>query len=325
MQHVVRRTVRAVGVTGLVVFGALGAAGPMGPMGPTGPVAAAARTVSPVPGVAPGAGPGAAPSPSASAPSGGPQVAFDGPFGHIEVGGQLWVGLEGMSEGWQRAEVSSPALAEPVPFVPEPGGSPGTGRVADDTHQYLIRADIAPGTYPLTVTSGGRTVATAQLTVVARGAADVSRFVFGPEDSFPGGDESAAVRPGGAALVVLTDYSAADGEDSLKVTSPAFGGPVTLRRDSGLDPDCKCDDGGTVYTGRVRVRGGAAAGTYPMTAVSHHGQLTLTRQITVAGDPVSSRSPWLIGGVGAAVLLALGAGLRMVVARRRGKGADPAA
>ncbi|MER5732772.1 hypothetical protein ABT084_31330 [Streptomyces sp. NPDC002138] len=296
------RAARAVCATGLVLLATVG---------PVGPAAA-----SPVPSPASSSSSSSS-SPSSPAADAGPRLGFSGPFAQIETGGQIWIGLEGMPEGWKEAVVSSPALAEPVPFVPEPGGQPGTGRAADPAHTYRVRADIAPGSYPVTASSEGRTVATAQLQVVAAGAADITRFAFGPREEFLGGDVSNPVRPGAEALVVLTDYRPADGEKTVVVTSPVFDGPVTLRQDSPDDPGCKCDDGGTVYAGHARVRSGVAAGTYTMTAVSHRGKETTTRRVTIAGDPVADTKPWLIGGVAAAALLGLAAVIRTVIARRR--------
>ncbi|WP_330333343.1 hypothetical protein OHS33_28935 [Streptomyces sp. NBC_00536] len=314
-----RRWVCGMRVSGLVL---LGAVAPMG-AAHAADADAGARVVA---AVAPS--PSASPSASATgAPvsEAGPRLGFSGPFAQIETGGQIWIGLEGMPEGWKEAVVSSPALAEPVPFVPEPGGQPGTGRAADPARTYRVRADIAPGTYPVTASSEGRTVATATLTVIEPGSADITRFVLGPRGKFIGGDASVAVRPGAEALVVLTDYRAADGERSVVVKSPVFDGPVTLTRNSPEDPGCKCDDGGTVYAGHGRVRRATAAGTYPMTAVSHHGKETTTRQVTIAGDPVPDRMPWLIGGAGAAALLVLAAVTGTVFARRRrNKGPDAA-
>ncbi|MET9696641.1 hypothetical protein ABZY31_06910 [Streptomyces sp. NPDC006529] len=306
MSYLYRGVGRVVGAAGLVLLVAVGAAGPAGAVG--------------VVNVAGVAGPLEFPR-----ADDGPRLGFSGATTlQIETGERVYVGLEGMPEGWKEAVVSSPALAEPVPFVPAPGGPPGTGQVADPAHTYLVRAGIAPGTYPVAVSSGGRTVATDRITVVAPGAAYISRFAFGPREDFLGGSDSTPVRPGAEARIVLTDYRPADGEKTVVVTSPVFAGPVTLRRDGPDDPGCKCDDGGTVYAGHARVRAGTAVGTYPMTAVSHHGKETTTRQVTIAGERVPDTRPWLIGGIGAAVLLGLSAVFRSVLARRGRKAADRA-
>ncbi|MET3982772.1 hypothetical protein [Streptomyces sp. PvR034] len=319
MRQPFRGTARAVCLTGLVLLGTLGPVGPVSPVGLVG--SARAASSAPAPSPSSSSAPSSAPptSPAATAPA-GPQLGFSGPSQLVETGGPIWIGVAGMPEGWTEAVASSPALAEPVPLVPEPpglpGGGPGNGRPADPAHTYLVRADIAPGTYTVTLTSGGRTVVTAPLTVVAPGSASITRFVLGPREEFLGGDASVAVRPGAEAVVVLTDYRPADGENSLLVKSPVFERPLKIVRDGPDDPGCKCDDGGTVYSGHARVRHGVRPGTYDMTVVSHHGKETTTRQVTVAGEPVTDPKPWLIGG-GAAVLLALAVVVRTVIVRRR--------
>lgn len=285
-----RTSVGVIGVTGILL---VSSAGPVSP----------ARTEA----VAPSA---------TSTPAAGPRLTHFGPTTNTEVGGPIWFGIEGMPEGWKLVTVTSPALTAPVPLVPVQDGTPGSGRVVGNTSKYRIRSDIAPGTYVATATSEGRTVAAERLTVVAQGAADIGRFVFGPRDAFPGGTASAAVRPGGEALVVLADAQPGEGEESLVVRSPVFARPLTIRKNSPDDPGCKCDDGTTLYAGHATVREDIAAGTYPMTVVSHHGQQTTTRQVTVAGEPVAPVRRWLIGC--AAVLLVLAAA-GWIVARRRRK------
>ncbi|MFD7028733.1 hypothetical protein ACFWAR_11940 [Streptomyces sp. NPDC059917] len=311
MRQPLRGAAGAVCLTGLVL---------LGPVGPVGSARAASSAPAPSSSPAPPSSP-ATTAPGASATPAGPRLGFSGPFQFVETGGPIWIGVAGMPEGWTEAVVSSPALAEPVPLVPEPpglpGGEPGNGRPADQAHTYLVRADIAPGTYTVTLTSGGRTVVTAPLTVVAQGSAYITRFVLGPREEFLGGDASVAVRPGAEAVVVLTDYRPADGENSLLVKSPVFERPLKIVRNGPDDPGCKCDDGGTVFSGHARVRHGVRPGTYDMTVVSHRGKETTTRRVTIAGEPVTDPKPWLIGGGAAAGLLALAAVVRTVLVRRR--------
>ncbi|MFI5986924.1 hypothetical protein ACIBEA_39440 [Streptomyces sp. NPDC051555] len=323
MRQPFRGAARAVCLTGLVLFGALGPVGLAGSARAATPAPVPSATTSP-------SSLSASSSPATTAPAAdaGPQLGFSGPFQFVETGGPIWIGVAGMPEGWTEAVASSPALVEPVPLVPEPpglpGGGPGNGRPADQEHTYRVRADIAPGTYTVTLTSGGRTVVTAPLTVVAPGSADITRFVLGPREEFLGGDASVAVRPGAEAVVVLTDYRAADGESSLLVKSPVFERPLKIVRNGPDDPGCKCDDGGTVFSGHARVRHGVRPGTYDMTVVSHHGKETTTRRVTIAGEPVTDPKPWLIGGGAAAGLLVLAAVVRTVIVRRRRGGAHQA-
>ncbi|MFJ7204395.1 hypothetical protein ACIQWR_12780 [Streptomyces sp. NPDC098789] len=319
MRQPFRGAAGAVCLTGLVLFGALGPVGPVGAVG----LAGSARAASPAPAPSTSSSSSPSSSPATTAPA-GPRLGFSGPFQLVETGGPIWIGVAGMPEGWTEAVASSPALVEPVPLAPEPpglpGGEPGNGRPADQEHTYRVRADIAPGTYTVTLTSGGRPVATAPLTVVAPGSADIRRFVLGPREEFLGGDASVAVRPGAEAVVVLTDDRAADGENSLLVKSPVFERPLKIVRGGPDDPGCKCDDGGTVFSGHARVRHGVRPGTYDMTVVSHHGKETTTRRVTIAGEPVTDPKPWLIGGGAAAGLLVLAAVVRTVIVRRRRRG-----
>ncbi|WP_226599086.1 hypothetical protein [Streptomyces violascens] len=170
----------------------------------------------------------------------------------------------------------------------------------------------------MTATSNGRTVATANLTVVPVAPADIARFVAGPKGGRLGIDDSTprvTVRPGSDIVVLLADYHPARNEDALTVKSEAFEGPPTIRTGNSDDPGCKCDDGATVYAGDITLRTDVPVGTYPLTVVSHHGQQTSTAQLKVAGAPVRHYQPWLIGGV-VVVLAAVGGA---VLVRRRRK------
>ncbi|QRX90196.1 hypothetical protein [Streptomyces noursei] len=252
-----------------------------------------------------------------AAAAGDPHLSYAGavPGARVEVNGPVVFGIAGMPAGTDEVTVTSPALVEPVPLTPLGKGSVEFVQTDAPGTRHRIRGDIAPGTYPVTATSHGRTVATARIAVVAEGSAMIGRFVIGDaKRPLPGDGDRSAVRPGSDVIVVLTDRQPAAGETSLTVKSPLFDGPLTLREGED-DPGCKCDDGSTLYGGRIAVRDDIPAGRYPMTVVSHHGQETTTRQVTVAGPPVPhSRLPWLIGGGAAVALAALAA-----VAVRRGR------
>ncbi|MEV5510203.1 hypothetical protein [Streptomyces orinoci] len=257
------------------------------------------------------------PTPSASASSSAPHLTYFGPMPRIEVGGKVWFTLDGAPAGTDEVTVSSPALVKPIALTLEK--KDGTrfvqnGGSADD-HQ--VRDDVSPGTYPVTATSHGHTLATASLALAAKGSADIGRFVIGPRGAFPGSDTSAAVHPGAEVTVVLTDHQPDPDEDSLTVKSPAFEHPLTLKQGAD-DPGCKCDDGSTLYGGHTRLRDDLKSGRYPMTVVSHHGKQTTTRQFQVTGEPVADDGPgpWTIGGIVAAVLVVLAAA-GLAVRRRR--------
>ncbi|MFF2806384.1 hypothetical protein ACFVT2_04220 [Streptomyces sp. NPDC058000] len=231
------------------------------------------------------------------------------------MNGPVAFGIAGMPAGTDEVTVTSPALVEPVPLTPLEKGSVQFVQTDAPGTRHRIRGDIVPGTYPVTATSHGRTVATARIAVVAEGSAVIGRFVVGDaKRPLPGDGDPGAVRPGSDVIVVLTDRQPAAGETSLTVKSPLFDGPLTLREGED-DPGCKCDDGSTLFGGHTAVRDDIPAGRYPMTVVSHHGQETTTRQVTVAGPIVPhSRLPWLIGGGAAVALVALAS-----VAVRRGR------
>ncbi|WP_239010134.1 hypothetical protein [Streptomyces sp. 769] len=252
-----------------------------------------------------------------AAAAGGPHLLYAGavPGARIEVNGPVAFDIVGMPAGTDEVTVTSPALVEPVPLTPLRKGSVEFVQTDAPGTRHRIRGDIAPGTYPATATSHGRTVATARIPVVAEGSAMIGRFVIGDaKRPLPAEGDRSAVRPGSDVIVVLTDGQPAAGETSLTVKSPLFDGPLTLRKGED-DPGCKCDDGSTLYGGHTTVRDDIPAGRYPMTAVSHHGQETTTRQVTVAGPPVPhSRLPWLIGGGAAVALMVLAS-----VAVRRGR------
>ncbi|NUL02825.1 hypothetical protein HRW07_06085 [Streptomyces lunaelactis] len=293
-----RRAARAAAVTGLALLPLLGA----------------------VPGqAAEWRAPAATAAPS---PSGGPHLEFD--WDKVEVGGRVGVGITGMPPDWDVVTVTCPALKKPIRLTPERQGA-SQSRQFPDSKGEDVRSDIAPGTYPATATSDGRTVATAQLTVTPEAPASISRFVAGPKGGILGSGDSTpevTVRPGGEIVVLLADGNPARKEDSLTVKSKAFEGPLTIRTESEDDPGCKCDDGSTVYAGHTTLRDDIPAGTYSLTVVSHHGKKTSSAQLVVSGEPVTHYRAWLIGG---AVILALaGAGGFVMRRRRRLKSAGQA-
>lgn len=150
----------------------------------------------------------------------------------------------------------------------------------------------------MTATSDGRTVVTAQLTVIPEAPASISRFVVSPKGGTLGGGESTpevTVRPGSEIVVLLADGNPGRNEDALTVKSKAFEGPLTIRTESADDPGCKCDDGSIVYAGHTTLRDDVPAGTYSLKVVSHHGKKTSTTQLVVTGEPVTHHRAWLAG------------------------------
>ncbi|MEU6587714.1 hypothetical protein ABZ923_00490 [Streptomyces sp. NPDC046881] len=243
-----------------------------------------------------------------------------------EAGDDVWFSLEGMRPGWDEAEVTSPALQEPITLTPLKKGSTQSVQVDPEGSQHRIRSGLRPGTYPVTATSHGRIVATATLKVAAENSAQIDRFVIGPRDAFPGSGTPASLRPGSDVRVVLTDLRAAPGENSLTVTSPVFKGPLIIKTNSPDNPGCKCDDAGTVYAGHARLRGDVPEGRYTVTVVSHHGQHTTTQHVTIAGRPVNDGgSSWAVAGGVAAAGLALACGGVFTVRRQRSRKAEPSA
>ncbi|MGV9245419.1 hypothetical protein [Streptomyces sp. NPDC003710] len=269
---------------------------------------------------------GADPAPGGS-PSAAVRLEYHVPQGSIlEAGDALWFSIEGMPPGWDKVKVTSPALQEPITLAPVKEGSTQSVQVNDAGTEHRIRSGLRPGTYPVTATSHGRTVASAQLKVAAEDSAQIGRFVIGPRDRFPGSDKPVSVRPGTDVLVVLTDLRAAPGENSLTVTSPIFKNPLTIKTGSPDDPGCKCDDGGTVYAGHARLRGDVPEGRYTVTVVSHRGQQTTKQHVTVVGRPVTDGgSSWAVTGGVAAAGLALASGGVFAMRRRRSRKAEPSA
>ncbi|MEU0677654.1 hypothetical protein ABZ330_33150 [Streptomyces sp. NPDC006172] len=250
-------------------------------------IAVAGLALLPALGPAHGASAEAASPPRADGPSTAVRLDYHVPQGTtLEAGDPLWFSVRGMPPGWDTVEITSPALVEPITLTPLEKGSTESVQTNKAGTEHRIRPGLRPGVYPATATSHGRTLATTRLEVVAEGSAQISRFVIGPADAFPGTDVSAAVRPGSDVRLVLTDLRAAPGEDSVTVSSPVFDAPVTLTTGSPDDPGCKCDDGGTVYAGHARLRDDVPEGRYAVTALSHHGRETTNRQLTVTGKPV---------------------------------------
>ncbi|WP_327320289.1 hypothetical protein [Streptomyces sp. NBC_01235] len=258
----------------------------------------------------------ASPKPAGS-PSATVRLEYYVPQGRIlEAGDALWFSIQGMPSGWDTAKVTSPALEGPIILAPVKKGATQSVQVDQAGTEHRIRSGLPAGTYPVTATSHGRTVATARLKVAAEGSAEISRFVIGPRDAFPSSDTPARVRPGSEVRVVLTDLRAAPKEESLTVTSPIFNGSLTIETGSLDDPGCKCDDGGTVYAGHTRLRDDVPKGRYTLTVVSHHGQQTAKQHVTVAGEPVAHGPSWSITAAAAAGGLALTIGAALVVRRR---------
>ncbi|MEU0059928.1 hypothetical protein [Streptomyces sp. NPDC006334] len=267
----------------------------------------------------------AANPPRADGPSTAVRLDYHVPQGRtLEAGDTLWFSVQGMPPGWDRVEITSPALVRPITLTPLKKGSTESVQTNKAGTDHRIRPGLRPGAYTATATSHGRTVATTRLKVTAEGSAEIGRFVIGPPDAFPGGEESAPVRPGSGVRLVLTDLRAAPGENSVTVSSPVFDTPVTLTTGSADAPGCKCDDGGTVYAGHARLRGDVPEGRYPVTALSHHGRQTTNRQLTVTGEPLPhgpSRTTVATAAAAAAALASAG----VLVVRRRSRRAAASA
>ncbi|MCZ1012759.1 hypothetical protein [Streptomyces noursei] len=219
--------------------------------------------------------------------------------------------VEGMAPGWDRVEVTSPALDKPVILVPLKKGA----RESSGLEWSMIRSGLRAGTYPFTATSHNRTVATLSLKVAAEGPAEIRRFVIGPQKAFS--DAPAPIRPGVDVRVIVTVEGTALG-DSLTVRSPVFSDPMTITTNSADDPGCKCDDGGgVVYAGHTRMREDVPEGRYTLTAVSDHGKRIAEQYVTIAGAPVEHGPSWMVlGAVAAGVALAVGG---VIAVRRRSR------
>ncbi|WP_227025651.1 hypothetical protein [Streptomyces fodineus] len=298
-----RNAVRAVGVAGLAVVPLLGGAAGV----------SAAEGASPAPGGSPS-----------------PAVRLEYHVAQnlaLEAGEDISFSLDGMPPEWDKVEVTSPALQEPITLTPLKKGSTQSVQVDAPGTDHRVRSGLRAGTYPVTATSHGRTVATAQLKVLAENTAQIYRFVIGPRNASPGSGTPASLRPGSDVRVVLTDLRAAPGEDSLTVTSPIFKGSLTIKTDSPDNPGCKCDDPGTVYAGHGELRGDVPNGRYTVAVVSHHGQQTTKQHVTIAGQPVADGGDpsWAVTGGVAATGLALASGRAFAVRRRRSRKAAPSA
>ncbi|HEY8982522.1 MAG TPA: hypothetical protein VIU15_23400 [Streptomyces sp.] len=298
-----RNAVRAVGVAGLAVAPLLGGAAGVWAAG------------------------GASPT-SEGSPSPGVRLEYYAPL-HLplESGDDISFNLVGMPPGWDKAEVTSPALQEPIPLIPLKKGSTQSVQIFTPETPQRVRSGLRAGTYPVTVTSHGRVVATTQLKVLAEHTALIYRFVITPRNAPPGSGTPASLRAGSDVRVSLTDMRALDEENSLTVTSPVFKGPVTIKTGSPDDPGCKCDDVGTVYAGHGEVRGDIPSGRYTVTVVSHHGQKTTKQQVTIVGGPDADGGgpSWAVTGGVAVAGLALASGGVFAVRRRRSRTAAPSA
>ncbi|MGI5340530.1 hypothetical protein ACQEVS_25615 [Streptomyces sp. CA-181903] len=247
---------------------------------------------------------------SGDEPPNGPRLVLDNGRSY-EVGDDVGPVIEGMAGPWDDVVVTSPALVKAQHLHPKSKGASRSEDPVGPGMRVSIRSDIAPGNYPVTATLNGKTVATAQMKVVAQRPAEIRRFAIEPRDK--------KVRPGESVVVVLSDDHAAPDEDSVAVNSPAFEGSQRIKVDSPDDPACKCDDGATVYAARITVSKGTGTGTYRVTAVSHHGRTVSVAKLTVAGDEKGSGA-WVlwsfVGGTGSAVVAA-GACLAVSSRRRR--------
>src|SRR5205807_550904 len=98
-------------------------------------------------------------------PSAGIRLEYDVPMGRLLVSGdsEPEFRVEGMAPGWDRVEVTSPALDKPIILVPLKRGA----RESMVLGWAGIRSGLRAGTYPFTATSHGRTVATVSLKVAA--------------------------------------------------------------------------------------------------------------------------------------------------------------
>ncbi|MEV5506709.1 hypothetical protein [Streptomyces orinoci] len=234
-----------------------------------------------------------------------------------EVGESVGAVVEGMTGPWDDVVVTSPALIHPLHLHPREKGASRSEDPLGPGMRVSIRSGISPGSYPVAASLNGRTVATARLKVVPQGPARIGRFVVETKDG-------KKARPGETVLVVLSDAHAAPDEDAVIVSSRALGGSHRIRDDGTDDPACKCDDGATVYAGRITVPRGTGSGTYEVTAFSHHGRKTTVTGLAVRGDEKGPApwEPWVFAtGAGTAVVAA-GAWLAMS-RRRRGAGAGP--
>lgn len=197
------------------------------------------------------------------------------------------------------------------------------------TALVALPLDVKDGTYKVTLTGpDGSPVQERPLVVRAArpGDRDYVGRARGPAFFAAAGRPAAArthghkVAAGGSVNVLWRDASPDPGEDErLMATSPAFEGPVPLRRD-----DSKAADGAMPrYVGPARVRTGLASGRYPVTVISHHGRVKRTGHLLVTGATGKSGGP---GGPGRALLIAGAGGAAALVAagavtlllRRRG-------
>ncbi|MFF9406421.1 hypothetical protein ACF1B0_12985 [Streptomyces anandii] len=223
------------------------------------------------------------------------------------VGDSIGLRILGMPSSWDEVVVTSPALRKPARLTPKSKGAADSAEVYGPGQMQRLRSDIKPGAYILTATFHGRTVATARLTVTAQADARIVSFQVWARGK--GSDSSVTI--------CLIDEQAAPDEPSLVAKSPAFPGPVTLTSTGSAADSCPTADGSdTLYSGRVPLRTGLAAGSYPVTVISHHGRHTSTQEITIgesahpsrsaAGDrPESTRNRtlWQAAGGGACLLV----------------------
>ncbi|MFI9721993.1 hypothetical protein ACIHFE_20410 [Streptomyces sp. NPDC052396] len=229
------------------------------------------------------------------------------------MGGPIAFNALNVPAGTEAVVVTSPALVEPISLTPDKQGSTQFVQVDKPGTHHDIRSNIPAGAYPVTATIRGRVVASVRLTVAAKNALSIDRFVIHPKGAAPCGSDPAAVRPGAEVDVLVADRHPSRSETTLTIKSSAFERPVTIKKGAN-DPGCKGDDGDTVYGGHATVRSDASPGRYPITVVS--GQQSASQQLVVAGKPVSNSQPWLTTGViaaGAGILAALG----FIVHRRR--------
>ncbi len=255
---------------------------------------------------------------SPAAATDAPRLTYFGSLPKLDVGGEVAFNAWNVPTGAEKVIVTSPALTEPVPLSPMEKGS--TTFVQTDRPgrpPYAIRDDVSPGTYPVTAASQGHTIATARLTVVARGMAAVDRFVIHPKSAGPCSNIPAPVRPGSSVKVLIADRRLGLDDDTLTIESPVFKHPLTVKKGAD-DPGCKGDDGATVYGGHATLAQDIPAGQYPMTVVGRHRRQGITQQVTLAGKPVSQHEhPWLIGAAIATGVITLAAVGGFIVRHKR--------
>ncbi|MFJ9415372.1 hypothetical protein ACIRPT_14555 [Streptomyces sp. NPDC101227] len=234
--------------------------------------------------------------------------------------------------------VRSKAFKAPVPLKHDENGGywhlPRMFEAAPD-----VRPDAKDGTYKVVLTGPkGQVIDEGRLKVRASrpGDYDYTGKGRGPEFYRKRGDIEVSgrhfrVKAGGRMQVVWRDGSPDPGEEErLTATSPAFEGPVRLKRD-----DSKAGDGDDPrFYGSARIRSDLDGGSYPVTVVSHHGRVKRSNGIVVTAAPGHHADkpgqddagsggipPMAVIGAGAGTL-AMGAAVIMLRRARRARADD---